>query len=295
LDLLEDLMKKPAPYEPGEPLFWDDPHISAQMLKAHLDPEIDAASRKPAAIDRTCDWLVEHLRLIPGDRVLDLGCGPGLYATRLAKRGIKVTGIDYSRRSIDYARRAAAEQGLDIEYRYQDYLSKDYLAGDLSERFDLAIMVYCDFAVLSDEQLGILLGRVARALKLGGKFVFDVFTPENPSYSETSSWSLSGPGGGFWSPEPYLSLHRKFHYPETDTWLDQYLIVPEDLSVKLYRIWDRVFTPESIRKALDAHGFVVDEVWGGLEGVEYAPGATTLGVVASPQKIHRSIQTIRAQ
>ncbi len=95
---LRNLDKRPTLFEPGEPLFWDDPHISSEMLKAHLDPEIDAASRKPATIDLTCDWLVGHFRLRPGDRVLDLGCGPGLYTSRLAKRGLKVTGIDYSRR-----------------------------------------------------------------------------------------------------------------------------------------------------------------------------------------------------
>jgi len=282
--MLNDLMRKPAPYEPAEPLFWDDPHISAQMLEAHLDPETEAASRKPAMIDRICDWFIEHFRLKPGDQVLDLGCGPGLYTIRLAKRGLKVTGIDYSKRSIEYARRAAAEQSLDIEYRYQDYLTKDYLSDDSAERFDLVIMVYCDFPVLSEEKQGILLGRVARALKPGGKFAFDVFTAQSPSYKETSSWSLSGPNGGFWSADPYLSLFRKFHYPETDTWLDQYLIVREDLSVKVYRNWDRVYTPETIRKALDVHGFVLDEVWGGLDGSEYGPGVTTLGVVTSPHK-----------
>ncbi|MCB1660659.1 MAG: hypothetical protein KDI39_20765, partial [Pseudomonadales bacterium] len=46
------LQQKPAPFTPREPLFWNDPHISSQMLKAHLNPDIDAASRKPETIDR---------------------------------------------------------------------------------------------------------------------------------------------------------------------------------------------------------------------------------------------------
>jgi len=41
------LQEKPNPFTSGEPLFWDDPHISRQMLAAHLDPDIDAASRCP--------------------------------------------------------------------------------------------------------------------------------------------------------------------------------------------------------------------------------------------------------
>ena len=76
---LADLQQKPAPFTPGEPLFWDDPHISSQMLTVHLSPDVDAASRRPETIDRSVGWLITTLKLNPGDAVLDLGCGPGLY------------------------------------------------------------------------------------------------------------------------------------------------------------------------------------------------------------------------
>jgi SAM-dependent methyltransferase len=93
--------EKPAPFTPGEPLFWDDPHISTQMLKAHLDTGNDLASRRPETIQRSVDWMIETLGLQPSASILDLGCGPGLYATRLAEQGLRVTGVDYSRRSIE--------------------------------------------------------------------------------------------------------------------------------------------------------------------------------------------------
>jgi SAM-dependent methyltransferase len=48
----------------------------------------DAASRRPDTIDRSVDWLSNHLNLRRGGRVLDLGCGPGLYAERLAGPGM---------------------------------------------------------------------------------------------------------------------------------------------------------------------------------------------------------------
>ena len=123
IDVIQQLQEKPAPFTPGEPLFWDDPHISAQMLKAHLDPDNDLASRRPQTIQRSVDWLIATLGLQAGDAVLDLGCGPGLYAARLAERGLRVTGVDYSHRSIDYAIQYAREHDLDIRYRYQDYLT----------------------------------------------------------------------------------------------------------------------------------------------------------------------------
>ncbi len=103
LSQLLTLQEKPQPFAPGEPLFWDDPYISKQMLAAHLNPANDIASRRPETIDRTLDWLVHSLHISPGASVLDLGCGPGLYTARLAQRGFVVTGIDYSRNSIEYA------------------------------------------------------------------------------------------------------------------------------------------------------------------------------------------------
>ncbi len=119
---LIDLQHKPEPFTPGEPLFWNDPHISSQMLRFHLDPDIEAASRHPQTIDRAVVWLIDTLSLKQGDSVLDLGCGPGLYTSRLARAGLQVTGVDYSRRSIEYATGYANENHLDITYRYENYL-----------------------------------------------------------------------------------------------------------------------------------------------------------------------------
>ena len=40
--------------------------------------------------------------------IADYGCGPGLYATKMAQRGAIVTGIDFSENSISYAKKLAA-------------------------------------------------------------------------------------------------------------------------------------------------------------------------------------------
>lgn len=82
------------------------------MLAAHLNPEIDAASRRTDTINQTVNWLIKTLALEAGASVLDLGCGPGLYTSRLAKSGMKVTGVDYSHRSIEFASNYAAQNGL---------------------------------------------------------------------------------------------------------------------------------------------------------------------------------------
>ena len=67
LGALSALQRRPEPFTPGEAMFWNDPHISAQMLKAHLDPNTDAASRRPETIDAEVAWLVQTMHLKPGD------------------------------------------------------------------------------------------------------------------------------------------------------------------------------------------------------------------------------------
>ena len=107
---------RPEPFSAyTTPEFWDDPHISAQMLAHHLDPATAAASRPHAFIDASVDWLRSVLGLGPGSRVLDLGCGPGLYAVRLARRGVRVLGVDASARSLAHARLTVDEVRAEVE------------------------------------------------------------------------------------------------------------------------------------------------------------------------------------
>src|SRR5512134_2777754 len=95
------------------------------MLASHLDPTVDGASRRPETIEHITNWIATSVGLRPGDCILDLGCGPGLYAARLAQAGFQVTGVDFSRNSIDYAIAQARERDLSIQYRCQNYLELD--------------------------------------------------------------------------------------------------------------------------------------------------------------------------
>lgn len=274
LGLLQPLGQPPALFEPGEPLFWDDPHISAQMLAAHLDPNTEAASRPPDVIARMVDWLVETLALRPGDAVIDLGCGPGLYATQLARRGLRVTGVDYSRRSIEYARVAAAGHDLAITYRHQDYLTLDDDA-----QYDAALLIYGDLCVLAPEKRDALLRRIHRALKPGGRLACDVTTRRlRARVGVRPNWYVAE--SGFWKPGPHLVLERGFDYPDHDTYLDQYTVVEPDGRVSVYRNWFLDYAPETITPPLQAAGFAVRGLWGDLAGTPLTPQSEWIGVVA---------------
>jgi SAM-dependent methyltransferase len=274
LDLILQLQQRPEPFTPGEPLFWNDPHISAQMLKWHLNPENDVASRRPETIRRSVDWIVATLKLQAGNSVLDLGCGPGLYAARLAEIGLRVTGVDYSQRSIAYATQYAAEHHLDIHYRYQDYLSLE--DGDL---YDAALLIYGDLCPFSAKQREKLLGNVHRALKPGGYFVFDVTTPiHRRKYGNKNGWYAVETG--FWKPGPHVVLEEGFDYPEQSIFLDQTIVIEESGKISVYRNWFQDYDRATITAELEQAGFAVQSVWNDLLGTPFSENTEWIGIVA---------------
>lgn len=137
---LISVLEVPSLYQKTSVPFWNDKYISQQMLKAHLDPNFDGASRKLDFINKSVNWINKIAPPQKYKSLLDLGCGPGIYAEKFATSGYKVTGIDFSKHSIDYAINSAARKKLNIEYIYQDYLHME-----LTKSFDFSTMIYCDY------------------------------------------------------------------------------------------------------------------------------------------------------
>lgn len=273
LSTLLQCSEKPPLFEPGETRFWDDPHISKGMLEAHLNPEHDAASRKAETIDKEIKYLVSSNILKPGDRVLDLGCGPGLYASRLCENGMKVTGVDISKRSLDYAMRYAEEKGLDIDYQCIDFFDIEY-----SSEFDAVLQIYGELCTFSDAKRDDLLAKVHKALKADGLFVFDVSTrAQRMREGLKNRWYVSD--GGFWRPGRHLVLEQGFDYPEHDVWLDQYIVVDDYSNVSVYRNWFHDYNLQSITKVLEKAGFQVIYVWNDLTGTPFQEGGDWIAVV----------------
>ncbi len=260
---LSEYLKKPQLYAPSTGKFWDDEHISKGMLEAHLNPEWDAATRKHDFVNKSVKWISSVAPPRQFQQLLDLGCGPGIYAERFRKAGYFVTGIDFSKRSIEYARNQASINKSNIEYYYQNYLTIDY-----TEQFDVITLIYCDYAPLSITDRLILLRKVYQALKPKGKFIFDVFTPCMRK-AESRSWYYCEEGG-FWSEKPHICLDSVFQYDDEDnTELRQTIVVTEE-TVKCYNIWDHFFTKEALISEFQTIGFHSFEFYGDIAGKNFS-------------------------
>lgn len=272
LNKLSNYLVKPELYAPGTGIFWDDDHISKGLLEAHLSPDWDAATRNHEFVDKSVNWIASIANPEKYNKLLDLGCGPGLYAERFHKAGYSVTGIDFSRRSIEYARQQAQAKNCNINYIYQNYLTIDY-----TEEFDLITLIYCDYAPLSINDRLILLQKVYRALKPGGIFLFDVFTPKMRK-AEGYTWSYH-PEGGFWNENAHICLDSIYQYDDDDqTELSQTIVITED-KVFCYNIWDHYFTKEALIAEISPLGFSKIEFYTDVAGMEFSDSGDTICAV----------------
>jgi SAM-dependent methyltransferase len=223
---LLETIKKPALYEKGNAGMWEDDHISRHLLELHLDPDCDAASRKQSTIEKTVQWIETHLG--NGRKsILDLGCGPGLYCELLAEPGHQVTGVEFSKRSIDYARQSATRKDLKI-----DYLQKNYLELSFENQFDLVIMIFCDFDVLVPDDRTRLLKNIYRALKPGGLFIFDTLNEKAPAAMKIPGKSWEVADGGFWKNGSYLALSETFHYRRQTSYSSSIVSLQNPISIR---------------------------------------------------------------
>lgn len=268
-----ELFKKPKAYTPNPEKFWNDEYISKQLLRAHLDPEFEGASRNHAFIQKSIEWIYSQVGKKEAS-LLDLGCGPGLYSLALAQKGWSVTGIDLSHNSIQYAKEQAKESGVEVNYRIQNYLEIDF-----ENQFDAVILIYCDYAVLSLEERRILVSKIYKALKPGGKFILDVFTPAfYEEKKDNTSWETVEKEG-FWRPEPYAVLTGQFFY-ENQIVLDQVIVMTET-EEKVYYLWNTFFTKESLREEIGPSLFSSMNFYGDVTGNSWDESSKTLCLIAT--------------
>lgn len=171
------------------------------------------------------------LNIQPGERVLELACGNGQFARRLASMGARVLACDSSAAFLECARRRTSEHSDRIEYRLVDLTDEERLAGLDTGEFDAAV---CNMALMDIACITPMLRAIRQTLKAGGRFVFSVPHPcfntngttllvERDDYQGDGTVTFSvrvteyrnlaprkgiGIGG---QPQPHYHFHRPLH------------------------------------------------------------------------------------
>jgi SAM-dependent methyltransferase len=198
-------------------------------------------------------FLSKELGLVPGSRVLDVGCGPGRHALALAEQGIEVVGVDISPRFVELARAAA-------EGRFEPDAAPIFRRLDARElpfegEFDAAISL-CQGAFglqgLDDaseraggrrtpvDPDGVVLAGMARALRPGGRLAVSAFS----AYFQVR----------------YLESSDDF---DADRGVNhEHTAVRSEQGVEAgYDLWTSCFTPRELRMLAASAGLEVQHLW----------------------------------
>lgn len=253
---------RPVPWAEGEKIPWNEPGFSTRMLREHLSQEHDAASRRLGIIDRHVDWI--HGTLLGGrtTRILDLGCGPGLYASRLARLGHTCRGIDFSPASIAHAREQAAQEGLACKYEEGDLRAADYGSG-----FGLAMIVYGEFNVFKPADIRLILHKANAALNEGGFLLVEPHTFEAVREIGESPASWYSSPSGLFSERPHICLNEAFWDEATCTATERYYNIDAETGrVTPHASSMQAYTQADYRSLLEECGFREIRFYPSLEG-----------------------------
>lgn len=273
---LNDICTRPEPFSVyTAATLWNDEHISGKMLECHLDGSIDAASRRKDFIDKSVAWISTRFNVGHQIRIADFGCGPGLYTTPLAKLGASVTGIDFSARSIAYAKKTALAENLAV-----NYVRQNYLEFETTEKFDLIIMIFCDLCALSPAQRRIMLHKFSSMLADGGKILLDVHTVNFFAQREEVTRLEYNPGHGFWSKNPYYCFMNSFKYSQEKISLEKYSIIEEQRTWEVFN-WLQYFEPKSLSEEFHSGGLRIEEYYSDVTGTAFSRDSMDMAVVAT--------------
>ena len=209
----------PAPWQDGGKIPWSDPGFSARMLREHLDQRHDRASRRLDSIERHVAWLHSDVLGDRSARVLDLGCGPGLYTQRLAALGHRCVGIDFSPASIAHARAEAERARLACAYHLADLR-----AGGFGTDFDAVLLLSGELNTFAPAEAKGLLAAARGALAPGGALVLEV-------HRESFVRALGArPAGWFFAAEsvfsdaPHLVLRESFWHERERAAIERWFV-----------------------------------------------------------------------
>jgi SAM-dependent methyltransferase len=202
------------------------------------------------------DFVSEKLELEAGARILDLACGHGRHTVELARRGHRLTGVDFSPRSLELARAAAG--GLDV-----DFVLEDMRKIDFEGEFDAVINLFTAFGYFDAEaENQDVLTRVARALRPGGRFLIDTINGFGLAKRfQPRIWNELESGNGLFLHEAEFDFRRGRNNV-------RWIIIRNDGSRSELLHSLRVYAPHELVSMLEAAGLVVVGSWGDFQGSE---------------------------
>lgn len=263
---LQDIHQRNMDLEPwaeGERIPWDDAAFSERILKEHLTQDNDAASRPNTKIKKHVDWIHRHLLDGKISRVLDLGCGPGLYTARLAKLGHTCTGIDFAPAPIAYAIKNAPP-GC-------QYLLSDIRSADYGSDYDLVIFIFGALNLVQPADARLILEKACQALKPGGLLLLEASSLDAVDQIGNQPAMWYSAESGIFSDKPHLCLMETFWDDDQKVATERFFIIDTATgTVTRHAASTQAYEEEDLETLLQVSGYGEINFYDSLTGKEEA-------------------------
>lgn len=169
-------------------------------LFVYGDDLTDARSNAEIAL------VVQILELDSPMKILDVACGFGRHANRLAALGHAVTGVDIMPGFLDIARQKAAEMGVQVHYQQGDMRGLGY-----EKEFDRVLLLFTSFGYFNDAENTQVIENLARALKPGGLLGIDLPNRDAIAADRPTADVIEKTGGLIINRLAFDALTGRFH------------------------------------------------------------------------------------
>ncbi len=223
--------------------------------------------------DRQVEFLIRELALVQPMDILDLACGFGRHANRLAERGHRVTGLDRNPEFLELAQKDARRREVEVRY-----VPGDMRTIEFTEEFDRVLLLFTAFGYFEDEANSQVLHNVARALRRGGLFILD-FHNRDTFVKRLLPYLVMEKGDD-------LMIDRHRFESETGRLYNRRIVIRDGIRRdKPHFI--RLYSPTEIRSELADAGLEVDRMYGGWEAQPVTTENLRLVIIARKPEVGR--------
>lgn len=270
-NLFEYAKKDPVVFEKSPDNIWTNNKLNSFILNSHFKNEISGGSKDSSTIQKSIDFIDKWAKHFSFNKILDLGCGPGIYCHELGKRDYKVTGIDFSKNAISYAKNHYKNDNT-------NFICKDIFNFYSTQKYEVCLLIYYIYALFDKDKRMKLLKKIYSSLDNNGILILDV-----PSYNQFQKYQNLN----FWNYfdkdniydlDPFILFYSIKKY-EDNVLLNQSMYYFESGETITTYDWMQHFTKEQLKKELKSNGFKILGIYGDSNGEPFTKDSSNLSMV----------------
>lgn len=216
-----------------------------------------AARKKPSDTAREALFVQKILGLKKEDEILDLACGTCRHGIELAKKGFKITGLDFDAGALKIAKKIAAKNKIKLKL-----VKGDIRKVSFKNKFNAGINMFTSFGYFEKDSENVkVLREVNKSLKAKGLFLLDL---------QNKEWILQNLSKKTWEKlgDTYI-LEKRFFYKNKGIFANEITFVSPKGKVEKTFTHNHLYDLSKIRVSLKRTGFRIVKVFGDYDASKY--------------------------